>query len=394
MSDFGILVSAYIVDLVIGDPKQIPHPVRMIGAAIDTFERWLRGAVIGPRRRLQNAGSAVLPSEGGMQGVALSAMSREKAAGIILVILIAGTTFTLFSLVCKALFNAEILPLFSYAAILILVYLVASVIATRELLHSANAVIGALRAGHAEKAREELGMIVGRDTHSLDNRRILRATVETLSENASDGIIAPMFYFAIGGLPLAMTYKAINTLDSMVGYKNDKYINFGWASARLDDVVNFIPARITGGIIVIAAFMVSAFQYIVLSSSRWFKIDQDCSKQEADRLQHGEQHAADFNRISGMDAVRIMLRDGRKHASPNSGIPEAAMAGALGVKVGGASTYGGVVSEKPFIGDERQCSEAFYVYASEMAVKITKLTSVLGLFAALSILYVRTSLWR
>jgi adenosylcobinamide-phosphate synthase len=385
MSDLGILVSAYIVDLVVGDPKQIPHPVRMIGAAIGTFERWLRGAMSGPQRRLQNAGFAAPPSEGGVQGeVALSTMSLEKAAGVILVMLIAGMTFTLFSLVCKALINAETLPLFSYASVIILVYLASSAIATRELLHSANSVIGALRAGHAEKAREELSMIVGRDTHSLDNRRILRATVETLSENASDGIIAPMFYFAIGGLPLAMTYKAINTLDSMVGYKNEKYLNFGWASARLDDVANFIPARITGSIIVITAFMVSAFHSVVHNGSK-----QD----HADQLHHGGQDTPGCNRISGLDAVRMMLRDGRKHASPNSGIPEAAMAGALGVKLGGTSTYEGVVSEKPFIGDERQDSETFYLYASERALTITKVTSVLGLFAALFILYVRTSLW-
>jgi len=395
MSDLDLLVSAYIVDLIIGDPVQLPHPVRVIGSSIEKVERWLRVTMIEPGFRAQHTDSMAPPGEGSIQKGAVSAVSREKAAGVILVMLIVGMTFTLFYLVCRALFNAEALPLFSYIAVLILVYLVSSTIATRELLCSANSVIGAIRTGHAEKAREELGMIVGRDTQSLDNRSVLKATVETLSENSSDGIIAPMFYFAIGGLPLAMTYKAINTLDSMVGYKNERYLNFGWASARLDDIANFVPARITGIIIVIAAFMISAFVYIVQQGSTRFSIRQNRSKPDcaAQPLHHVERNTSDFKRISGVDALRIMLRDGGKHASPNSGIPEAAMAGALGVKLGGPSTYGGVVSEKPFIGDERRNAEAFYLYASEMALKITKVTSILGLFAALLILYVRTSLW-
>jgi adenosylcobinamide-phosphate synthase len=207
----------------------------------------------------------------------------------------------------------------------------------------------------------------------------LRATIETLSENASDGIIAPMIYFAIGGLPLAMAYKAINTLDSMVGYKNERYLNFGWASARLDDIANFVPARITGSIIVISGFMVSAF----------VSLAQRCS-----RLTRSKQSITDSHGISGLRAFRVMIRDGGKHASPNSGIPEAAMAGALGVQLGGPSEYAGVVYEKPFIGEERRNSEAAYLYASGMALKITKVTSILGLFAALAILYLRTSLWR
>jgi adenosylcobinamide-phosphate synthase len=231
-------------------------------------------------------------------------------------------------------------------------------------------------------------MIVGRDTESLDRKGILRATIETLSENSSDGIIAPMFYFAIGGLPLAMTYKAINTLDSMVGYKNERYLNFGWASARLDDIANFLPARITGSIVVIASFMVGALQSVVQNSSRWFRMIYD-----AQPLLHAAKNSSDFHRVSGMEALRIMIRDGSRHVSPNSGIPEAAMAGALGVKLGGPSSYGGMVSEKPFIGDERSSSEEFYLDASEMALTITKVTSVLGLFAALLVLYVRKSLW-
>lgn len=386
MSDLGMLVAAYILDLIIGDPGQFPHPVRVIGSAIEKAERLLRVKMIGPGCRAQNADSMAPFTEGGMQEGSLSAMSREKVAGVILVMFIVAMTFTLFYIVSRALLNSEALPLFSYISLLIFVYLVSSTIATRELLYSANAVIRAIHAGHTDKARENLGMIVGRDTQSLDKRGILKATVETLSENSSDGIIAPMFYFAIGGLPLAMTYKAINTLDSMVGYKNERYINFGWASARLDDIANFVPARVTGIVIVIAAFVLSALAHTVRNGPKL-----DCN---AHPFNQNELNALNCNPVSGRDALRIMIRDGGKHASPNSGIPEAAMAGALGVKLGGPSTYGGVVSEKPFIGDERRNSEAAYLYASAVALKITKVTSILGLFAALAILYVRTSLWR
>ena len=164
-------------------------------------------------------------------------------------------------------------------------------------------------------------MIVGRDTQHLSEEGVLRATVETVAENLSDGIIAPLFYLAVGGLPFAMTYKAVNTLDSMVGYKNDRYLLFGRASARLDDIANFIPARITGLLVVIAVFL------LTLAGK------------------------AGRPAINARRALTVMLRDGRKHSSPNSGFPEAAVAGGLGVILGGPSTYGGIVIEKPYIGE-------------------------------------------
>ncbi|KPK01243.1 MAG: hypothetical protein AMK71_06300 [Nitrospira bacterium SG8_35_4] len=375
MSDLGLLVSAYIVDLIIGDPGKLPHPVRGIGWCIEKAEHMLRKKMVySDYRELSTEHRAK--------------ESRERLAGIVLVSFIAGSTFVFFSVVSMTLMHSPFAGLFSYASILIYIYLLATTVATRELVSAGQQVIHEINTGHVSKAREKLGMIVGRDTESLDRKGIIRATIETLSENSSDGIIAPMFYFAIGGLPLAMTYKAINTLDSMVGYKNERYLNFGWASARLDDIANFVPARITGSIVVIASFMVGAFQCGVQNSSRWFEM-----LRTAQPLQHAGKYSSDIHRISGMDALRIMLRDGGRHASPNSGIPEAAMAGALGVKLGGPSTYGGVVSEKPFIGAERSHAEPFYVDASKMALTITKLTSVLGLFAALIILYVRTYLW-
>jgi adenosylcobinamide-phosphate synthase len=203
-------------------------------------------------------------------------------------------------------------------------------------------------------ARIRLSHLVGRDTDTLEEKGLLKATIESLAENASDGIIAPLFYFAIGGLPLAITYKAINTMDSMVGYKNDKYKNFGWAAAKLDDIANYIPARITGMLISISAAIVSPSLFT-------------CS-------------------------LKTMFRDGRKHPSPNSGMPEAAMAGALGVRLGGPSSYRGLVVEKPYIGEEIQDRKNLYLEASKKAITITKITALLGLSIAIVISHVRTAI--
>jgi adenosylcobinamide-phosphate synthase len=173
--------------------------------------------------------------------------------------------------------------------------------------------------------------------------------VETLAENLSDGVIAPVFYYVIGGLPLAMAYKAINTLDSMVGYKNATYINFGWASARLDDIANYIPARLTGLLIVLSVFVAMLFK-------------KGASARDA-----------------ASRSFETMRRDGRNHTSPNSGVPEAAMAGALGIRMGGPSTYGGILVEKPYIGkNERED----YLAASEDAVRIAYVTSAFGVVIA------------
>lgn len=360
MNEPGILVAAYLTDLIIGDPQRIPHPVQGIGWCIEKGELILRRGQGGAERSVRESG--------------------ERFAGCVLALFISGLTFAFFSVVSMIL-KLPLHGLSLYVSVLIFIYLVSTTVATRELIDAGQEVVSAISSGNIEAAREKLGMIVGRDTHTLDSRSILRATVETLSENSSDGVIAPLFYFALGGLPLAMTYKAINTLDSMVGYKNEKYLHFGWASARLDDIINFVPARLTGGIIVIASCIVGVVQCIVCSCSNPVCTDQG---------QHGKSGGY---RISGMSAFKIMLRDGGRHASPNSGIPEAAMAGALGVKLGGASAYGGVEYQKPFIGDEEMNSEAFYIRASKMALTITRITSILGLFAALLILHVRTSLW-
>jgi adenosylcobinamide-phosphate synthase len=279
---------------------------------------------------------------------------------------IVASTYSLFYALDLLVLTSNFSLRASYLLFAMLVYLSSTTFATNDLIKSCKAVIDALNTGNKENAREKLSMIVGRDTKQLDGKGILKATIETLSENASDGIIAPMFYFTLGGLPLAMTYKAVNTLDSMVGYKNERYRDFGWAAARLDDIANFIPARITGILI--------AFSSFILDSSL----------------------------ITCHLSLKTMIRDGRKHLSPNSGIPEAAMAGALGVRLGGPSTYGGILVEKPYIGEEKsgvrgqgsgvkgQVCEHAYLNASEKALLIVKLTSLLGLCLALIFLYLRT----
>lgn len=330
-----MLTLAYITDIIIGDPHWAPHPVRAIGRAIEAAEYHLRRWFAG------------------------YAESGLRAAGIILALVIPIVTYFIFYLLAMGLERSGM----RLIAAIVMIYLIASSLATRELIRSAGAVIDSVRNDDLPGARRRLSMIVGRDTEHLDRRGIIRATVETLAENASDGIVAPMFYFVIGGLPLTLAYKAVNTLDSMVGYRNDRYRDLGWASARLDDIANFVPARITGLLIVAATYLSALFTR--------------------------------SNRSSGSNAWHIMLRDGRRHASPNSGIPEAAMAGALGIRLGGPSTYGGVRIAKPYIGDEgpgavHAIEWDLYLIASVRSFVLVKVTSILSLVAALIALQVRS----
>lgn len=310
------MLLAFLVDLTIGDPRWLPHPVRLIGKAISRSEMFLR--------------------------MRFSAPSGERMAGLLLVIIIALPSFFITLLIDREIsgFEDGVIKLIGK---LVVVYLISTTIALRELIGSAKAVIESVKEGSVVAARRKLSMIVGRDTEDLSDGQVITAVIETLAENLSDGVIAPIFYLLLGGLPLAIAYKAVNTLDSMVGYKNDRYVNFGWAAARLDDFVNYVPARITGILIVFSIFFLALFR-------------------------------KENNSLSAGRAFLIMRRDGRNHTSPNSGIPEAAMAGGLGIRVGGPSTYGGVLIEKPFIGEgENGC-----VPAAEHAISIVYAASFLG----------------
>jgi len=311
-----VLVLAYALDLLVGDPRWLPHPVRFIGSAISALERLFRRFVFSP--------------------------AGERAAGIALVLAIVLPVYFLTDGLVQllAIVSARFSPI---AGTAVLVVLAATTIATRGLLQSAGLVIASIREGNRESARQHVSMIVGRDTRELSEKGVLRATIETLAENLSDGVVAPLLYMALGGLPLAMAYKAVNTLDSMVGYKNERYRSFGWASARLDDAANYIPARLSGLIIVASVFLFTLVR----------------------------------NTGSAITAARraffMMVRDGRKHPSPNSGMPEAAMAGALDVRLGGPSQYGGVVCDKPFIGDG---DDRDYLAASHTAMRLVMISSV------------------
>lgn len=275
-----VFIGAYIIDIIIGDPRWFPHPVAIIG-------RWTRFVEEKIRARITHA--------------------SDKKGGIVLWYSVVIPTFFITYGIAEASFIISAL-----VGMIITTLLASLTLATRSLHEESRLVMDHLDAGHIEEARRSLAMIVGRDTANLDENGILRAVIETVSENLSDGIVAPMFYLAVGGLPLAMTYKAVNTLDSMVGYKDAKYMDIGCFSAKMDDVLNWIPARITGFIVVIASFIL---------------------------------------RFNWRDSWRIMKRDGRNHTSPNSGIPEAAVAGALGIRIGGENIYSGEIIRKPTIGD-------------------------------------------
>ncbi|WP_073025008.1 adenosylcobinamide-phosphate synthase CbiB [Lutispora thermophila] len=279
---------ANIMDLIFGDPYNMPHPVRVIGSYISWFEKIIR--------KICRSDSAL------------------KIAGIILTISTVAIGYGTIYFILK--FSMRIGLWLNFMLSVIFMYYC---IAGKCLQKEAYKIMSVLFQDNLPEARKLLSYIVGRDTGRLDEEGIARGLIETVSENTSDGIIAPLFYMFIGGPPLAMAYKAINTLDSMVGYKNDKYKDFGWASAKLDDIANYIPARLTAIFMVASAFIL------------------------------GKDYKNSF---------RIVLRDGRKHLSPNSGYPEAAVAGALGIMLGGANYYFGKLVVKPTIGDKSKVIEA------------------------------------
>lgn len=223
------------------------------------------------------------------------------------------------------------------------IVLASTTLAGRDLWDHVRVVRDALQQGHLLAARQAVAMIVGRDTAQLSESGVVRAAVETVAESTADGVIAPLFYLAIGGAPLALAYKAVNTLDSMVGHRDERHLDFGWASARLDDVVNWIPARLTAVLLVLSAGLMTG---------------------KTDRM---------------IDGWRICWRDGGKHPSPNSGRPEAAMAGVLGVQLGGLNYYDGMPHERPLIGE---ASRALAVEDIALAMRIMVMACMLGVAMA------------
>lgn len=276
-----VIFLALLLDLIVGDPHCIPHPVVAIGKMIKVLDNTLRRDWL-----------------------------NERLAGILLLSIVLFSTAAATFCILKLL--SEVYYLLGWFAALLVS---SSCLASRSLHKESARVVSALLTGDLPTARLYLSYIVGRDTDQLEEAEIWRAVVETVAENTSDGVIAPMFWLAIGGPVAAMAYKASSTLDSMVGYRNDRYIKFGWASAKMDDLLNYIPARI------------SALLFVI---------------------------AAPLSGCSAIAAMRIIFRDRLKHSSPNSGHPESAAAGALGVRLGGPSSYGGKYSLKEYIGDNLQ----------------------------------------
>jgi adenosylcobinamide-phosphate synthase len=272
-----IILAAFILDLVLGDPIRLPHPIRWLGRAITVGEPFFRKL----RLRLSVSG-------------ALFAIS-----------FIAGTWILTFVLMKTARY---IHPLVKAGVEILIIYYCISI---RSLESSAMAVFRALTQTRLDNAKAKVALIVGRDVEHLDEDGISRATVETVGENLVDGVISPLFYAAIGGAPLAMAYKMINTLDSMIGYKNDKYRDFGKLAARIDDVANFIPARLSIPVISLAAQIIDG---------------------------------------KGVRTFQTALSEGANHTSPNAGYSEAAFAGALGIRLGGPNYYHGRLVSKPFLG--------------------------------------------
>lgn len=284
-----LLLAAYGLDRILGDPRWLPHPVVGMGKAISAVERALRRLIGFLGRR----------------GLATSWTVR--LLGCFLPLTVAGGVYLLATLAVGWVERRT-----EWGAWLMEVFLLWTTVATKGLADEAKEVDRALAAGDLSAARRRLKRIVGRDTDRLDEPEIVRGAVETVAENIVDAVTSPLFYAAIGGAPLAMAYRAVNTLDSMVGYRNERYRDLGWASARLDDGANWLPARLT------VVPMLLAFRIL----------------------------GRDWRR-----AWRIFRRDGRKHPSPNSGIPESLMAGGLGIRLGGINTYGGVTSRRPHLGD-------------------------------------------
>ncbi|MDN5347348.1 MAG: adenosylcobinamide-phosphate synthase [Clostridia bacterium] len=297
------------MDLAIGDPCWLLHPTQIMGWLIVRLEKLLRPLAITPRQQV-------------------------LVGGILAALVVAVSWLATYLLLALAY---RLSPL---AGLILSAWLLSTTIACRGLAAAGLRVYQSLKAGRLPEARRLVGLIVGRDTGHLSAGEVARATVETVAENTSDGIIAPLFFGLIGGVPLAMAYRAVNTLDSMLGYRNERYLYFGRASARLDDAANYLPARLTGFLLCLAAALTGA----------------------------------DFP-----GAWLTMCRDSRRHPSPNSGFPEAAVAGALGVRLGGTNYYQGIASFRPYIGKARRELVAEHiVQAVRLMVVATLLFVVIG----------------
>lgn len=286
-------ILGYILDLIIGDPYWLPHPVRAIGKAILAYENILIG---------KKSEEKVLSEK------------KKRFRGKVIVLLVVVTFLVPVSLVLSVAYMLKDKVHFMIPVIIEGV-LTFQLLATKCLKVESMKVYDELKKGDVDSARKAVSMIVGRDTENLNDVEITKAAVETVAENTSDGIIAPMLFLAIGGPVLGYFYKCINTMDSMIGYKNERYMDFGRCAAKFDDFVNFIPARISAFLMIFSCLFLG-------------------------------------KKYSAKNAARIYFRDRYKHESPNAGHTESVCAGALGVRLAGPAVYNGIVEKKDFLGDD------------------------------------------
>lgn len=312
-----LIISAFCLDALVGDPRWLYHPVRAIGALAMRLEA--------PTQKF---------------------LHYEYLAGLITVLLVVGL-----AALATWLLLASANQLHSVAYYAVSILLLYTTIASRDLAVHSNEVYEKLIANDIAGGRRKVAMIVGRDTANLNEAEITRAVVESIAESTVDGVTAPLFYALIAGPVGAMVYKAINTLDSTFGYKNDRYMKFGWASARLDDAANYLPARLTSPVMCLAAVIL---------------------------------------RLRPVNAFKVMLSDRRNHSSPNSGFTEATMAGALGVQLGGLNYYFGRPSEKPLIGHTIEQLNRGHI---KKANNLMYVTSILFLLLGLGLRFAIVSLW-
>ena len=311
-----MIALAYLLDQWLADPPHWPHPVKLMGSLIQRLEHHL------------------YPST--------ESKKHQLLSGLLLVILVLVSSYSTAWLGLQAMLWVH--PALGYVFALYLTY---ASLSAKGLKLAAVEVLQPLERGDISEAKKNLSFIVGRDTQELSEEGIARAVVETVAENFSDGVMAPLFYFVIGGAPLIILYKAINTMDSMVGYQNQRYQYFGRVAAKLDDMANWVPARLSA-VFLIMAGIVSGFDW--------------------------------------KSGVKTTLSDGRNHKSPNAGWPEAAVAGVLGIQLGGANTYFGTLVVKPTIGQPGRKVDG---EAVRQSLKLLDLASGMAMIAAL----VLTVMW-
>lgn len=321
-------IAGFVLDLLIGDPHFIPHPVRLIGSLISFFDKRL------------NSDVKYNSSEN-------EANLTKYKRGVLLAFTVIFATFAVSVIILVAAYSINL-----YAGVIAEAVMTWQILAAKCLRVESMRVYDALRTDGVDAGRRAVSMIVGRDTSVLDEAGVTRAAVETIAENTSDGVIAPMLYTAIGGPVLGFVYKAVNTMDSMLGYKSDKYMYFGRFAARLDDVVNFIPARISAYLMIIAAFI----------GGRQF---------------------------DGRNAYRIFKRDRFNHASPNSAQTESVCAGALRVQLAGDAVYFGKLVKKKYIGDRLREIEYEDIKRANRLMYITAFLCELLSVAVMSLVLMR-----